>query len=378
MNKLVKINNKDAYKVTGVLKDLPNNTQFDFEYLVSLGQNRYGDDLWNMGNYYTYVQLQPNANLDKVNAEIKNIAIKRDPKTNGEVFLYPFSKMHLYSRFDNGKPVGGRIEIVHLLLAIAGIILLIACINFMNLSTAQSQKRAKEVGIRKVIGASRSGLINQFLSESLIVAFIAGIISLVIVQLCLPAFNQLTGKNLIIDFFNPVSLLGFIGFILFTGLLAGSYPAFLLSGFRPVKVLKGGSFFTGAANWFNPRKVLVVLQFSVAIVLVVSTIVIYRQIKFAQSRDAGYNITNLIEVPIEGDILKNYTAIKGDLLNSGAATAMCKTGYTVTINGATSSGYKWDGMQKDQENLSFTRFGTSGDFVKTMGMKLAEERGHRL
>jgi len=374
INKLVKINNNDLYKVTGVLKDLPNNTQFDFEYLVALGQNRYGDELWNTGNYYTYVQLQPNANINKVNAEIRNIGIRHDPKTNGEVFLYPLSKMHLYSRFDNGRPVGGRIEIVHLLLAIAGIILLIACINFMNLSTAQSQKRAKEVGVRKVIGASRASLIYQFLNESLIIAFIAGIIALVIVELCLPALNQLTEKNLTIGYTDPLFWLGFIGFICFTGLLAGSYPAFLLSGFRPVKVLKGQSLYTGASRLFNPRKVLVVLQFSVAIIMVVSTIVIYRQIKFAQNRDAGYNITNLIEVPIEGDVLKNYEAIKGDLLRSNAAASMCKTGYTVTVNGATSSGYKWEGMQKEQENLNFTRFGTGGDFVKTMGLKLVEGR----
>jgi putative ABC transport system permease protein len=374
LNKLVKINNKDLYKVTGVLRDLPNNTEFDFEYLVPLGQNLYGDNLWNTGNYYTYVQLQPNANVNVVNAKIKNIAIRHDPKTNGEVFLYPLSKMHLYSRFDNGHAVGGRIEIVHLLLAIAGIILLIACINFMNLSTAQSQKRAKEVGVRKVIGASRMGLIYQFLSESLIVAFIAGFIALLVVESCLPAFNQLTGKSLSIGYANPVFWLAFVGFTVFTGLLAGSYPAFLLSGFKPVKVLKGENLFTGVGRLFNPRKVLVVLQFSVAIVLVVSTIVIYRQVKFAQSRDAGYNITNLIEVPIEGDILKNYGSIKNDLLSSGAATAICKTSYTVTVNGATESGYKWDGMQKEQENLTFTRFGTSGEFIKTMGMKLIDGR----
>jgi putative ABC transport system permease protein len=374
INKLVKINNKDLYRVSGVLKDLPNNTQFDFEYLVSLRQNVLNDNSWNANSYYTYVQLQPNANINKVNTEIKNIAKRHDPKNSAEIFLYPFSKMHLYSRFDNGKAVGGRIEIVHLLLAIAGIILLIACINFMNLSTAQSQKRAKEVGVRKVVGASRISLISQFLSESIIIAFIAGIISLLIVTLCLPAFNQLTEKSLGINYASPIFWLALIGFIVFTGLLAGSYPAFLLSGFRPVKVLKGSNLFTGGANWFNPRKVLVVLQFSVAIILVISTIVIYRQIKFAQNRDTGYNITNLIEVPIEGNILKNYNSIKNDLLNSGVATATCKTSYTVTLNAASASGYKWDGMQKEQESLSFTNFGTAGDFIKTMGLKLIEGR----
>jgi putative ABC transport system permease protein len=334
INKLVKLDNKDVYKVTGVLKDLPNNTQFDFEYLVPLGQNLYGDDMWNMGNYYTYVQLQPNAAINQVNAKIKNVIIKHDATVKAEVFLHPISKWRLYSGFENGHAVGGRIEIVHLLLAIAGIILLIACINFMNLSTAQSQKRAREVGVRKVMGASRSGLVNQFLSESVIVAFLAGVIAILLVQLCMPAFNQLTEKNLAINYADPVFWLAFVGFILFTGLLAGSYPAFLLSGFRPVKVLKG-SLFTGKANVFNLRKVLVVLQFAVAIVLVVSTIVIYRQIKFAQSRELGYNINNLIQVPVEGDILKNFESIKNDLLSSGTATAMCKTSLDVTVDGAT-------------------------------------------
>ncbi|MGZ3874307.1 MAG: ABC transporter permease, partial [Mucilaginibacter sp.] len=297
MNKLVKIDNKEAYKVSGVLKDLPNNTQFDFEYLVSLaaGEKYYTDGSWGNNSYYTYVQLQPNVSINQVNAKIRDVVKKHDPKSIAETFLHPISKWRLYSQFDNGHVAGGRIEIVHLLLAIAGIILLIACINFMNLSTAQSQKRAKEVGVRKVIGASRSRLVKQFLSESIIIAAIAAVIALLSVEVSMPAFNQLTEKNLAINYGNPVFWLALAGFTLFTGLLAGSYPAFLLSGFKPVKVLKGVGF-TGKANLFNPRKVLVVLQFAVAIVLVVSTIVIYRQIKFGQSRALGYNINNLIQV----------------------------------------------------------------------------------
>lgn len=375
MGKIVKINNNEPYKVTGILQDLPGNTQFDFEYLVPLVDNRYGDDnSWGTGNYYTFAQLKQGASIEHVNAKIKDMITRRDPKANGEVFLYPMSKMHLYSNFDNGKVVGGRIEIVHLLLLIAGIVLLIACINFMNLSTAQSHKRAKEVGVRKVIGAGRGSLIVQFLTESLLIAFFAGVIALWLAQLCLPVFNAATGQKLSLNYLDPVFLPGYWGFILFTGLLAGSYPAFLLSGFRPVRVLKGAVLFTGANKAFNPRKVLVVVQFSVAVILIISTIVVYRQIRFAQNRDSGYNINNLVEVPIEGDILKNYDDIRNDLLSSGAVTSMCKTSYTVTINGATQSGYTWDGMQKDQENLTFTRFGTGGNFVKTMGLKLIAGR----
>ncbi len=279
-----------------------------------------------IGNYYTYVQLKPNANIDKVNAEIKNIAIRHDPKTNGEVFLYPFSKMHLYSRFDNGKPVGGRIEIVHLLLGIAGIILLIARINFMNLSTAQSQKRAKRGRCSQSAGCSKTKSYQPVFDRvDGYFTLIAGFVALVLVQLCLPAFNQLTAKNLFVNYFDPMYWLAFLGFILFTGLLAGSYPAFFLSACRPVKVLKGK--FNGARMSFNPRKVLVVLQFVAAIVFVITTVVIYRQIKFAQGRDIGYHIDNLVEVPVEGDIRKNYVPIKNDLLAFGRGNSRMPNQY---------------------------------------------------
>ena len=371
INQLLKLDNKQVYKVTGVLKDLPNNTEFDFEYLLRLPANGAfnNDNSWESNSYYTYVQLQPNANVEQVNQKIANIVKQHSPgNKNTEVFLYPFSKMHLYSRFDNGKAVGGRIEVIRLLLWIAIIVLLIACINFMNLSTAQSEKRAKEVGVRKVMGAARFSLISQFLVESIAITFIAGLIALVLVQLCLPAFNQLTTKNLNVNYSAPVYWLAFFSFVLLTGFLAGSYPAFFLSAFCPIKVLKGK--INAVRSIADPRKVMVVLQFSVAIVLVISTIVIYRQIKFAQNRDTGYRVDHLVEVPVEGDIRKNYAVIKNDLLASGAAVAMCQTSLDVTMDGATGGGFSTDGANKDQQNLLFSRFGTSGDFVKTMGLKL--------
>lgn len=371
INKIVKLDNKESYKVTGVLKNLPNNTEFDFDYLISLTpetEETYGGKSWDANTFYTYVQLQPNTDLVKFNNKIKNEIVRYSPEAQAEIFLYPVSKWHLYSRFENGKVAGGRIEVVHLLMLIGGLILLIACINFMNLSTAQSQKRAKEVGVRKVIGAGKGGLISQFLCESILVAFMAGLIALIIVQLSLTSFNNLIEKSLSINYSNPVLWISLVGFVLFTGLLAGSYPAFFLSSFSPVKVLKGS--FKGTKNLFNPRKILVVLQFSVAIVLVISTLVIYKQIQFVQSRDNGYNVNNLVEVPIEGDVEKNYDLIKTDLINSGAVTAMSKTGFGVTLDGSTAGGYKWDGMDKELANLSFSIYRTGGDFIKTMGMKL--------
>ncbi|WP_217451921.1 ABC transporter permease [Mucilaginibacter humi] len=197
LGKLIRVDSKDSYKISGVLKDLPNNTQFDFEYLRSLANNEkyYTDGSWGNYSYSTYVQLQPHQSIDKVNQKIKNTILKRAPLTEAEIFLHPINKWRLYSRFENGKIVGGRIEVVRLLAVIAGLILLIACINFMNLSTARSEKRAKEVGVRKVMGARRGALIRQFLTESILIAFMAGCLALVLVQLLLPALNQVTQKK---------------------------------------------------------------------------------------------------------------------------------------------------------------------------------------
>jgi len=369
MNKIIKVDNKNNYKVTGVLKDLPNNTEFNFSYLVSLeaNENYYGND-WGTYTYYTYVQLQPGVSAEKFNEKIKGTITKYAPQLGIRVFLYPVSKSHLYSRFENGKPAGGRIEAVHLLVIIALLILFIACINFMNLSTAQSQKRAKEVGVRKVTGAGKISLIGQFLCESVVIAFIAGAFALIIVQWSLPFVNRIIDKSLTLHFENPLLWLSLVAFIVFAGLLAGSYPAFFLSRFKPVVVLKAGK---ENKNPFSLRKILVVTQFSAATILIACTFVVYRQIKYVQNRDAGYNIGHLIDVPIEGSIRKNYDIIKTDLLNSGAVTAMCKNSLGVTVDGRTQAGYVWEGSTQDQQNnLLFSRTGTDGDFVKTMGLRL--------
>ncbi|HVW96036.1 MAG TPA: ABC transporter permease [Mucilaginibacter sp.] len=375
VGQLLKLDNKQTYKVTGVLRDLPDNTQFDFEYLVPMpADGAFHDNAWNSNSYYSYVQLRKGTDVNRLNAKLRLIVQQHagDKNNNTEVFLYPFSKMHLYSRFENGKAAGGKIEVIRLLLIVAGIILLTACINFMNLSTAQSHKRAMEVGVRKVMGAGRSSLIGQFLSESLLITLIAGLLGLLLAQLGLPAFNTLTGKHLHIGYLQPLSWLLFFVFVLLTGLLAGSYPAFFLSAFRPVKVLKGR--FSSLNRAINPRKVLVVVQFTVAVVLIVSTIVVYRQIGYAQSRDTGYNSDHLIQVPVEGDIRKNFTLIKTDLLASGAALSACETSFDVTVDGAHGGGISTNGSNTAQQNLNFSRFGTSGGFIKTMGMKLLAGR----
>jgi putative ABC transport system permease protein len=374
INKVVKLDNKDLYKVTGIIADPPGNTQFQFDYLVSLAPNigKFSPDQWNSASYNTYIQLKPGTNIDQFNQKIKNIMPKHDPNLKWDVFLHPASKWHLYSRFENGQPSGGAIETVRLMFVIAILILLIACINFMNLSTAQSEKRGKEVGVRKVIGASRFSLIKQFLSESILIAVISGAIAIILVQLLLPEFNHIIGKKLTIDYSNPYLWLSGTGFILLTGLLAGSYPAFFLSSFRPVKVLKGT--FKSKAKTLSPRKVLVVTQFTIAIVLIISTIIIYKQINYVQNRDIGYERNNLVEHPTTGDIKKNYEAIKNELINSGVAVSVSKTSMPVTIDGSQSSGYTWGNVNPSQKDVSFSNFATTGDFVKTFGLKLIAGR----
>jgi len=269
MGKVVRIDNKHDFKVSAVMKDLPNNTQFDFEYLLpwTFMKTRNEDDsAWGSNSTHNFVLLKPNTNIASFNAKIANIYKKYGkPDWTTQSFLYPVSKLRLYASFDkNGIPSGGKIESVSVFALIAVLILLIACINFMNMSTARSEKRAKEVGIRKVARAQKSSLIGQFLGESILIAFIAGIVAIIIVQFCLPSFNTLTAKQLTIEYNNPYFWILLTGFILFTGVLAGSYPALFLSSFRPVTVLKGT--FKKAHALVTPRKILVVMQFTFAIV----------------------------------------------------------------------------------------------------------------
>jgi putative ABC transport system permease protein len=375
IGKVVRIDNSNDFKITGLLKDLPNNTSFDFEYLMSyafLESKHYVDSDWTDVSMRTFATLQPEASLDQTNAHIKNITIKNSGKKSEVTqFLYPVNQLRLYSTFENGKPSGGRIDTVRLFSLIAAFILLIACINFMNLSTARSEKRAKEVGIRKVAGALKKSLVAQFLLESIIISFIAGLLALALVELFLPAFNQLTEKHLYIRYSNPKFWLGGIGFVLLTGILAGSYPAFFLAAFKPVVVLKGG--FKKINALVTPRKILVVSQFTFAIILVISTIIIVQQIKFGQNRKSGYDKSNLAYVFIEGDIRKNYDLIRNDLLASGTAVSISQTMAPLTQSWSAGFGLTWPGKDPNI-HVNFDRSTTSGNLVKTAGLTLVEGR----
>jgi putative ABC transport system permease protein len=374
MGKIVRVDSNANFTVSAVMKDLPNNTSFKFEYLLpwafmeKLGWN---DKSWGNNSIKTYVLLKPGALQASFDAKVKNITTSHSNET-AKVFSYPLSRMHLYGKSENGKLVDGQIETVRLFAIIALFILLIACINFMNLSTARSEKRAKEVGIRKVAGALKSSLIAQFIGESILLSAIAFIFALFVVQISLKGFNQLVGKELFIAYNNPLYWLFAIVFILFTGFLAGSYPAFYLSSFTPVKVLKGS--FKKVNALVTPRKVMVVLQFTFAIILIISTIIVQYQIQYAQDRDTGYNRNNLIYAFTQGDIDKNYLLIKQDLLKSGAVVSMTKSANPITQHWSDGWGYIWPGSTETDKKLDFVQLGSDADLVKTIGIRLKEGR----
>jgi len=374
MGKTIRIDNKYDYSVSGVLKDLPNNTQFTFEYILPWDYVRktgQSDSLWDKSSTHGYVLLKPHTDLAVFNAKTRDIYRQHfNSPFFAESFLYPVNRLRLFSEFENGKPVGGRIERVRIFIVIAVFILLIACINFMNMSTARSEKRAKEVGIRKVSGALRGSLIGQFLGESVLLAALAGVIALGLVQVSLPFFNGLTGKMLAIGFKDVYFWIAFIGFIVLTGVLAGSYPALFLSSFRPVAVLKGN--FRKVNALVGPRKILVVLQFSFAIILVICTLVIEKQVKYAQDREVGYDKRNMIWCFLSGDINKNYNAIKNELLSQGIATAVTKSSAPLTESWSTGAA-DWPGKDPN-DRTDFNFFLCDGNIVQTAGLQLVAGR----
>ncbi|MDR2232372.1 MAG: ABC transporter permease, partial [Tannerella sp.] len=375
MGKTLLVDNRHSMTVTGVMKDLPGNTMFQFEALMpmdalkALGEY---DERWGNNVTQTFVELQPQVRLNTVNESIRgiyNMYTKNTSKT--EVFLYPFSRQHLYSTFENGVPVGGLIDTLRLFGVIAGLILLIACINFMNLSTARSRKRAKEVGVRKVLGSRRSSLINLFLGESIIVAFISAFIALILALSVLPVFRTLMGMHILLDLTNGWFWAAGLGFVILIGLLAGIYPAFYLSSFIPVKMLKG--IFREKKGSVSSRKMLVVIQFAIACVLILCTMVIHRQVRYAQDRESGYNRDQLIYTRIEGDIAKNFEVIRNGLLADGVAVSVTRTSAPMTARWANTWGVNWRG--KDPESkVSFDIFFADADWTKTAGISITEGR----
>lgn len=375
IGKIVKVDNADNFEITAVVKNPSPDSRFQFKYLIPWSYLRLkgGDDsYWSNNSTSTFVLLKENALLSSIQPKIKTIRKKYDDvDPDMETFLYPFGESYLYGRFENGVVAGGRIEIVRLFGWIAGFIILVACINFMNLSTARSERRAREVGIRKVAGARKYALVLQFLGESLFITLLAAVIAMVLVQLSLPAFNELVQKKLRVEWESLTFWKSAFLFILVTGLLAGSYPALFLASFKPATVIKGT--FKKAHALVTPRKILVVSQFTFAIVLIIATIVVRKQMQNAQQRQTGYERNNLVYHFMEGNVSDKYPLIKNELLASGFITSVTKTNSPLTETWSNTWGVEWKGKEPNDKRI-LDRLCVDDAIVKTGGFTLVAGR----
>ncbi|HEY3404985.1 MAG TPA: ABC transporter permease [Ohtaekwangia sp.] len=385
IGQMMRINNKNEVKVTGVYEDFPHSSTFREVsfimpwslYIIETDWIKTMDDPWDANFTQTWAQLADNADLEEVSAKIINVKYDKLGSDflrqyKPEVFLHPMSKWHLYNEFKEGKNTGGRIEFVWMFGIIGVFVLLLACINFMNLSTARSEKRAKEVGIRKSVGSMRAQLINQFFCESVVVALLAFVVAIGLVYLALPQFNEVADKRLSILWGNPMFWLAGLGFSLFTGMIAGSYPALYLSSFQPVKVLKG-TFRTGKLASL-PRQVLVVLQFTVSVTLIIGTIVVFRQIQFAKDRPIGYDRNGLINVYLStSDIHDHYEAVRHELKTQRAIVEMTEAGSPTTQVWNTNGGFNWEGKDPALA-VDFPNNGVNHEFGKTVGWQFKDGR----
>jgi len=378
INKTVKLDNQDVLKVEAVIEDIPANTSINFECLMpwSLFEKR---ESWargiNWGNNMclTLVQLKDNSFFAEANADMKGI-YKRNDKGNGaEALLHPLTKWHLYSDFENGKSVGGKIEQLKIFLLLAFCILLIACVNFMNLSTARSERRAKEVGIRKAIGSSRKSLIGQFLLESIFITLISTVLAFILVEVSLPYFNNLLNIKLEISYSSISFWTTLLLLMTFTGFMAGSYPALYLSSFEPIKVLKGLKIKSDSS--VSIRKVLVIVQFVFAACLIVCTSVIYQQLNYVKNKPIGYDKSNLIQIAVQGQMtnLNKLELLKTQLIKSGAATGVTSFSKDITENGNNTTNVSWEGKNPG-ESILFNNRGIGTDFIKTIGTELLSGR----
>src|SRR5688572_20630342 len=379
INKIIRIDNFEDRKVTAVLKDVPRNSTFQFEYITAFdafasgGWVKAATTNWNHNFFKLYIALQPNASYEQAASKSKMLIKKYAPETYAtfqqEVTLQPLKDWHLYTDYKNGVAVGGLIDYVRMFSIIGLLVLIIACINFMNLSTASSEKRAKEVGIRKTIGSQRSNLVVQFLIESLVIVFAAFGVSLLLVQLALPSFNALTNTSIAIPFSNTGFWLIMLGYVFGTGLLAGSRPAFYLSSFQPIKVLKG-AMQTGKSGVL-PRKVLVVLQFTCSIALIISTIIVYQQIQHAKARPRGYDPNRLL---VTSGHNWYYTALKQEVLQTGVVSSMAKSMSPVTEIYSRNNIDDWEGRLPNEPLALAMNSISDSDYFKTVGMQIKEGR----
>ncbi|MES2829960.1 MAG: FtsX-like permease family protein [Bacteroidota bacterium] len=380
LNKTLLFENQADLKVTAVVKDLPPNFTYGFEALAPWklfeNLNKWpADPNWGNYSYFTLLTLKPETGVAGVNEKIKSMIAQHTGTKTVEAapFIYPLERFHLYGNFVNGIDNGGQIEQVRIFIILALGILAIACINFMNLSTARSQKRAKEVGIKKTIGASRRSLIMQFLLESFALTLLAVVLAVVLAELFLPSFNGMLNTKLKMDYALPLNWLGAIILILITGFAAGSYPAFFLSGFSPIQVFKKTGLFKNSFG-LNLRQALVVTQFSFAILLIVSTLILYQQLQHLKDRPLGYQTEALVQMPHEGNLYLKFDLFKERVLNSGAAIALSQSSGSIAFQNSNVNGLEWEGMAEGGKKMSFDYIQTTYDFLKTNNISLIAGR----
>ncbi len=384
LEQLIKLDGKVSLKVTGVFKDLPYNSvwgrvsyfmPWKLKAIVDGWVGNY-EDTWGSNGFQVFVQIADHVTMEQVSAKIRNTRYDNldahGQQFKPQVFLHPMSKWRLYEQFKNGVNTGGRIEFVWLFGIIGVFVLLLACINFMNLSTARSEKRAKEVGIRKAVGSLRGQLMIQFFSESVLMAMLAFICALLLAQLLLPVFNEMADKKISLLWQQPWFWLLGVGFALLTGIISGSYPAMYLSAFQPVKVLKGT--FRAGRLAAVPRKVLVVLQFTVSVTLIIGTLVVFRQVQYAKNRPVGYNREGLIAIHMVTPVIyQHFDAVRDELKKAGAITEMASSEAPLTEVWSTNGGFDWVGKDPALA-VDFPNTGVSYDYGKTVGWQFKEGR----
>jgi len=381
IGKIIRKDNTENVIVTGVLANIPANSDLQFDFIMPMASlarsnNDLKNNIWDNFNFWDYVQLDKSfnpspANLTRLENQINNIFHKHSSTVKASFHLQSLTKIHLAPERLGDMPGHGNTQYVSIFFIVAILILVVACINFMNLATARSARRAKEIGLRKVAGAVRGQLVIQFLSESVLISFLSLFLALIVVHLFLPVFNELADRKLSLDFFNLQLWLSLIGIALFTGLISGSYPALFLSGFNPVKVLKGNVKAMGGNLLF--RNTLVVVQFAVSIVLLVGTVVIYNQLKFIKDRDPGFEKANLLYMPMTGDMWKKQQALKDELIQSPLTSDFAITSDLPTDLGSWTLSVSWDGKDP-RSQMSFPVMSVNEGFTHTFRMQVLAGR----
>jgi ABC-type antimicrobial peptide transport system permease subunit len=373
LGKVIRLDNKADLKVSAVIQDPPRNSTLQFECLIPFNTVMAMDpgyktalSFWENASYHMYIEVEPNADVSQLQSRLRGVIKASKDYTEEEVMIFPLQRSRLYSEFVNGKSVGGAITYVRIFMVTAIMILALACINFINLATARSEKRAKEVGIRKTVGSDRKQLVLQFLIETVSMSVMSFLLAIVLVEGLLPFFNTLVNKELAVDYMDPLVWGVTIVFILLTGVASGSYPAFFLSSFKPIAVLKGklGVGKHGAL----PRKVMVTMQFFFSIALLISTVVIYSQINYIRNRETGYDKNNLLVIPATGDIQEKYEIIKNDLLQKSLATAVSAASSPTTALQAWSMP-RWQGQRQDQQDF-YAIISLAHDYTETINVDI--------